>query len=169
MTAYLITAPGWRVECEILAESWKSCTRAASSPHPRGCSEWDVGTPGPLAKFPMGAQALSAPMQSQYPCTEGSAGSSRGSALHRGPVCLEGVRATLGLSLLASGSRGSTVVRQEVEWGQVNCSTDLEHRCDTFWHFPDLNFKYFWVLYFAPACCHTAAPSVDEILSTRML
>ena len=61
------------------------------------------------------------------------------------------------------------VGRQEVERGQVSCSPDLEQCCDIFWHFPDLNFKYFWVLYFAPACSCTAALSVDEILSTRML
>lgn len=82
---------------------------------------------------------------------------------------MEGVRATLGLVFLASGSKGSMVARQEAERGQVSRSPDLEQSCDIFWQFPDLNIKYFWVLYFTPVCSRTAAPSVDEILSTRML
>lgn len=109
-------------------------------------------------------------------CTEGKAwttspqaAAAARSALHGGPAGLEGVRANLGLFSLASGSMGGTVVRQETARGQVSCPPDLQQCWDVFWHFPDLNFKYFWGLYFAPACFPMAAPSVDEILFTRML
>lgn len=53
--------------------------------------------------------------------------------------------------------------------GSVSCAPDLRQVYDIFWHFPGFYFKYFWGLYFAPACSPTAAPCVDEILSARML
>lgn len=82
-------------------------------------------------------------------------------------MCLEGLRATLGFFFLAFWSTGSTVVRQEVEKAQARYFPDME-QC-IFWHFADLNFKYFCVLHFALIFSHVAAPSVDDILSTRTL
>lgn len=82
---------------------------------------------------------------------------------------MEEVPATLGSFSLALGSTGSMVVRQEVEGVRSAVPLTCSNVVTFFWHFLDLNFKYFWGLYFALTCFHMAALSVDEILSTRML
>lgn len=117
MTAYLISSPGLeggvRDPCRAVEILRSRCLVPIAARSGAGTSA--LLTPSP--NFPWVPRGPSTPMQRLHLCTEGNiwttspqAAAAALSALHGGPACLEGVRATLGLFFLASGSTSSTVV-----------------------------------------------------------